>query len=515
MFFEHSIKTKLHKFEGSKPFMKQVPFIYVYLVMLLLLFVTACQQDTINEKYSIENPITNRTDLLTNLGNEQWRIGNYQDALKYFTQAYNQVKGTGNEPQIATLLNNLGLVHWRLENNNEAMECYNEAAQLAEKLDMQRLLGLTCTNRSLIFKEQRNFTDAFKYNDKAIAIFKELKEPRDLAIAYNNQGQIYRFNEQPDEALIYYNLSLKECLKINYTEGMATAYQNLSTIYTIKANSEKAYYNARKSLAISLKLKSKVRVSEAYRELSQIHDRFAQPDSALYYFKKYYDREKELMNAAQSEMLSRYQANLGVEVKNLRIQNLQNERKIAKNRLWFIAAGILIVLLIAAFFLYRYFSKMRFKKHQLETELNNSRKLIAIKEQELKTYIVDLSKKSSIIGNLQGESAVGIVKDKQDEEVANLIGQKILTDEDWGTFKIRFGNIYPRFFSQLKESTISITEAEVRILVLMRLNLKSKDMANILGISPQSVRVCKMRLKKKLLTQDYETVEDFLKYIVK
>lgn len=56
-----------------------------------------------------------------------------------------------------------------------------------------------------------------------------------------------------------------------------------------------------------------------------------------------------------------------------------------------------MAILITAFFLYRYFSKMRFKKHQLETELDNSLKLIHINEQELKTYIIDLSKKTILL----------------------------------------------------------------------------------------------------------------------
>ena len=481
---------------------------------MLLLLLSACHQDSKNETAIAKKTPVNQAEILTNLGNEEWRMGNYQEALKYFTAAYDKVKNTGNEEQMATLLNNLGLVHWRLENNLAAMECYSEAAQLAERLNLQRLLGLTYTNRSLILKEQRNFKEAFDYNGKAISIFKKSNEPRDLAIAYNNEGQIYRYSHQPDKALAYYNLSLKECQKINYAEGMATAYQNLSTVYTIKANPEKAFLNAHKSLDLSLKLNSKVRTSEAYRELSKIHDSFGQPDSALYYFKKHYDQEKELMDATQSEKLSRYQANLGIEVKNLRIQNLQNERQIANNRLWFIATGILIMLLISAFFLYRFLSKMRFKKQQLEMELANSRKLIEIKEQELKTYIIDLSRKSSIIGNLQ-EDSLATATYEENQEVANLLRQKILTDEDWAKFKVRFNAIYPLFFTRIKDSHITVTEAEVRILVLMRLELNGIDMANILGISPQSVRVCKMRLKKKLLARDYETVEDFLRYIVK
>lgn len=511
------INSKIHKFGVTILFMKQVRNISNLILMLLLplLFLVACSENNATNKDLKTKNVLNKTDLLTNLGNEQWRMGNYQEALRYFTQAYSNVKSNGNERQMATLLNNLGLVHWRLENNTAAMECYHESAQIAEKLDMQRLLGLTCTNRSLIFKEQRKFAEAFEYNEKAISIFIALDEPKDLAIAYNNQGQIYRYSNRPEQALTYYNLSLKECQKISYTEGMATAYQNLSTIYTLKASPENAYTYAHKSLAISLKLNSKVRISEAYRELSKIHDRFSQPDSALYYFKKYYEREKELMDANQSELLSNYQAKMGVEVKNLRIQNLQNERKIANNRLWFIVFGILIALLTAGFILYRYFSKMRFKKTQLEAELNSSLKIIEVKEQELKTYIIDLTKKNSLINNLQADSCATIIRETQDEDVAQLLGQKILTDEDWLTFKLRFGSIYPQFFTRISDSPIIITEAEVRVLVLMRLNLKSKDMANILGISPQSVRVCKMRLKKKLLKQDYDTVEDFLQYIIR
>jgi hypothetical protein len=441
-------------------------------------------------------------------------MGNYQEALDYFNRAYKKVKGT-DEQQMATLLNNLGLVHWRLENNAAAMECYDEAARLAEKLGFKRLLGLTYTNRSLILKEQRDFKKAFDYNNRAIELFKEIDEPRDLAIAYNNQGQIYRFSDQPHEALNFYNLSLEECVKVNYSEGMATAYQNLSTVYTTLGNKKRSFENARRGLAISRNLDSKVRISEAYLELSKIHERFARPDSSLYYFRQHYEQEKALMEANQSDLLSRHQASLGMEVKNLRIQNLQNEKQIADNRLFLIATGILIALLIAGFFVYRYLSRIKFKEKQLELELHNSQQLIEVKEQELKTYIIDLSRKNAIINSLQQETVNETTVAEGNAEVAELLEQKILTDEDWEKFKGRFNSIYPNFFSRIKDSHLPLTEAEVRILVLMRLELNGKDMANILGISPQSVRVCKMRLKKKLLAKDYESVEDFLHHIVK
>ena len=487
---------------------------YILFVVTLLLLI-ACSGDSGTTSMPVQKNVTiSSTDALTNSGNEEWRAGNYQEALNYFTLAYKELKKSGNEAQTATLLNNLGLVHWRLENNAAAMECYNEAAQLAEKNGLKRLLGLTYTNRALILKEERNFDAAFEYNNKAIALFKVLKEPRDLAIAYNNQGQIYRFGNRLDEALVYYNMSLEECKKINYTEGMATAYQNLCTVYTAKDNKQQAFTNARKCLNLSRNLDSKVRISEAYLELSRIHEKFSSPDSALYYYKKHYEQERNLMEANQSDLLSRYQANLGVEVKNLRIQNLQNEKQIANNRLWLIVTCVFILLLVTGFFVYRYFLKVKHKRSQLELELQNSRQLIEVKEQELKTYIIDLTKKNNIINSLQNEKVKVVVAEPDEPQVAELLEQKILTDEDWEKFKSRFNNIYPNFFSRVKESKIPLTEAEVRILVLMRLELNGKDMANILGISPQSVRVCKMRLKKKLLLENFESVEDYLHHII-
>lgn len=72
----------------------------------------------------------------------------------------------------------------------------------------------------------------------------------------------------------------------------------------------------------------------------------------------------------------------------------------------------------------------------------------------------------------------------------------------------------PGFFQQNKHSGIAVTEAEVRILVLMTLKLNGNEMANSLGISPQSLRACKMRLKKKLQPSNYESVEAYLQYIL-
>jgi tetratricopeptide (TPR) repeat protein/DNA-binding CsgD family transcriptional regulator len=500
--------------------MKKQYFIKRYLlaIALLMLFFSACtKNDPYNPETEVVTPAMRKTELINDKAIGEWRAGNYPAALEYFTQAYTIAKKNKDTYMIATLLNNMGLVNWRMNRNNEAMECYTESAKIAEQLGEQKLLGLTHTNRCLILKQEKKFDAAFEHNNAAIAIFEKTNDTPNLAIAYNNQGQLYRASEQPDEALHYYFLSLDECKKGNLEQDRATAWQNIADIYREKSNAPKAYDAAYRALAISKKLENKVRISEGYAELVLVHEKFKRPDSALYYFKEHYNAEMAIVDASQSEKLSQNQAKLGMEVKNLRIENLQKEKEIAKNRLWAIMLGAAVLLVIIAFFVYRYFSRMQFKKQQLELELQNTQQIIDIKEQELKTYIIDLSRKNAIISSLQEEDIPkdDIPADPTEEEIAILLEQKILTDDDWENFKARFKAIYPGFFVQIQKSGIPLTEAENRLLVLMHLDLNSKDMANILGISPQSVRVCKMRLKKRLPADKYASVEDFLAELTK
>ena len=480
---------------------KKYSFLLCAFFVLTLLI--GCNKE---ETARIKNTVS--AEKLLDLGTEQWQLGNYQQALENFNIAYKKFRAQNNEEEMATLLNNLGLVHWSLRNNKDAMECYNESAKIAERLGMKRLLGLTHTNRGLLYKQKEDFDKAFLHNNKAIALLKGLNEPRDLAIAYNNQGQLYRFSEKPDDALKYYWLSVGECQKINYTTGFATAWQNISTVNSAKGNTADALTAAKKALAYSIESKSKVRISEAYMELSIAFERMAKADSALYYYKKHDAIQNEILQANQSERLSQNQAELSVAVKNLRIKNLQHQQQLASSRLWLVGISIFSALSIAVFFVYRHFSRINFRKQQLEAELNTSHHLIEVKEQELRSYIIGVSR--SIMPKPLPEIPAEEIASITEGDIAALLDQKILTDDDWEMFKTRFKSIYPGFFHRIKQSRIALTEAETRLLVLMRLELNGKDMANILGISPQSVRVCKMRLKKRLPAEQYSSVEDFL-----
>jgi tetratricopeptide (TPR) repeat protein/DNA-binding CsgD family transcriptional regulator len=497
------------------------PVIFLFIAMVAF---AACERrepdglSVVERLSSVRNTVDTEkisVDSLNAAAIEQWRIGNYQQALTWITAAYRKSKAANNEPEIAQELNTLGLVYWKLENDGDAMESYTESGKLAEKHNMYLLLGLTHTNRGLIYKQQMDFQKAFFHNNSAIEIFRRSKEYRELAIALNNQGQIFKNQNKIDSAQAYYLRALENYKRTDYKDGVAATWYNIADVSLRQGRKDAALAAIRKSLSLSLEIDNKSHACYAYEMLSQIFERFHQPDSALKYYKKYSALNESILEANQSENLAKYQANMGAEVKNLRIRNLQKERELASNRSWFIGIGALMLLLVAAFVVYRYLSKIRYKKRKLELELSNSTKILNIREQELKHYIIDLTSKSAAISKLQEEMSRIMAHEKADTEVAQLLEQKILTEADWETFKAKFRTIYPAFFSRIKQHNIVLTEAEIRLMVLLHLDLSGKEMAKTLGISPQSVRVCKMRLKKKLQAEGFETVEAFLDILVR
>ncbi|MBD3581274.1 tetratricopeptide repeat protein [Flavobacterium selenitireducens] len=443
-----------------------------------------------------------------------WHKGDFQTALQFIKQSVENARRNGDEKEMARALNNQGLVNWSLENSDVALECYEESGRLAEKHDMSKLLGLTHTNRGLIYKARDKFEKALEHNDKAIAIFSKDSNYRELAIALNNQGQIYKRQNKPGVAKSYYLQALENYRKENYQAGMGATHYNLAEIYKQENLKAEALANIRESIRLGMAANNRVQINDAYKMLAEIHEHFDEQDSALKYYKIYTELNTKQLLSNQSDKIAAYQAELGAEVKNLRIANLQKEQQLSQSRLWLVAIVSVSLLLLALLVFYRYFLRIRYRKQSLELELESSRHLVKVREQELKDYILDLSEKNRTINAMQDQLRLLNTETRESIGFQQLLEQKILTDDDWLVFKDKFKNIYPLFFTRIKQSKVLLSEAEIRIIMLLLLNLTGKEMAATLGISDQSARVGKLRLKKKLQSEGFPEIGDFIPFLV-
>ncbi len=84
------------------------------------------------------------------------------------------------------------------------------------------------------------------------------------------------------------------------------------------------------------------------------------------------------------------------------------------------------------------------------------------------------------------------------------------TDSTWEEFRKYFENVHSSFFKNLSECCPGLTQNEVKICALLKLNFSTKDISAITHQSSRSVDVARYRLRKRLNLPKEESLFAFL-----
>lgn len=95
------------------------------------------------------------------------------------------------------------------------------------------------------------------------------------------------------------------------------------------------------------------------------------------------------------------------------------------------------------------------------------------------------------------------------KKVAELLEEKIRTS-GWDQFSIAFHNVKPDFNKNLFEKFPDLTPAETKLCGLISLGMSIKDISSLLNQNPESIKVSRSRLRKKLNLNTEQNLESFL-----
>ena len=178
--------------------------------------------------------------------------------------------------------------------------------------------------------------------------------------------------------------------------------------------------------------------------------------------------------------------------------------------------AIIILLIAGSQFIYRWYFKriqkdLLDKKQQQITALTNEKlnQEIKSKGKELANSTLSLVKKNELLNQIK--QALKNVSTKTD--VANvllLIDANIEKEDDWELLKSAFNNVDKDFMKALHENHNNLTHNDLRLCTYLRLNLSSKEIAQLLNISTKSVEVKRYRLRKKLDLAHEQSLTDYI-----
>jgi hypothetical protein len=132
---------------------------------------------------------------------------------------------------------------------------------------------------------------------------------------------------------------------------------------------------------------------------------------------------------------------------------------------------------------------------------------LASNERELAANTLNNIQKNDLLKMLQKQvgqlaNQTNLQQKELISEISSTLRSNMILEADWDKFKLHFEKVHPDFFVALREKNPNLTAYEIRLSVYLHLKLSTKEIAMLLNIDPASVRKAKMRLNKKLLSQN-------------
>lgn len=184
--------------------------------------------------------------------------------------------------------------------------------------------------------------------------------------------------------------------------------------------------------------------------------------------------------------------------------------------------GLLVVFLV---FVIERFYRARLRRHQLKMQAEKERALAAerleaekerlaaaveTKTKELSRATLNLIRKNEALTELLEEIKHLEIDSRSRFKLRKLIENHLTADEDWHIYEQAFNQVHDSFLIKLKQKHSTLTPGDLRLASFLRLNLSSKEIASLLGISVRGVENKRYRLRKKLLLSADSNLTEYL-----
>ncbi len=155
---------------------------------------------------------------------------------------------------------------------------------------------------------------------------------------------------------------------------------------------------------------------------------------------------------------------------------------------------------------------------QLKTEKLQAE--ITHKNQELASATLHLLQKSEILTKT-GAQLQKIAQNSEETETRKAIQSLIRIlerdaafDDEWEQFALHFDQVHSDFLKRLQGLYPTLTPKDQRLCAYLRMNLSSKEIAQLMNISVRSVEISRYRLRKKLqMGNSEENLAEFLRRV--
>jgi tetratricopeptide (TPR) repeat protein len=464
-------------------------------------------------------------------GQVYFRENHYGPAFEYLLRADEAFKKIGyqNVPYAAGYLYELGSAYYRFEEWDKALEAFIAASHYPFYISRDEINNYNVIG--LIYARKKKWDKATLFYRIAIAKAAACRDTTWVGIASGSLGAVFLQKGQNDSALFYYRINYHINSKVNSVApedaartalAMADAYirkqQRDSALYYIHSAEELARINT-KEVTDVLEFRKRY-----FAVLIALHKAKKDYQSVSAFSDSLITVKDSLQQILDDKILSRATEKADAERYAAGMQLLETEEELSRLRAYMVITVLLSIIVIGGLLFNRFWmrkqreAKLAEKEKQLiSVEKMRAEESLKHAEELLTGYLTTIKEKTNLIENLDAElehlKQVNYPVNTFKGMAANmdaLVSSTILTEEDWRHFRTLFEQVYPGFLYRLKERFSDLSPAEIRLLILTRLKLSSREMAHMLGITIEAIRKNRYRVRKKLNLDEESKLEELI-----
>jgi DNA-binding CsgD family transcriptional regulator len=391
-----------------------------------------------------------KQNCLYQIAGEHYFFNNFREAIFYNTQALQAAPPHLLSPfyQPQTIMNTLGLSYQKLGMLDSADYYFNKTIAMARAGRLDKWDGIASGNLGYDFFLRKEYAKATPLLQRDVNFAVKYM---DWSLASGSQMALTSISLLGGRLTI---AGARLSLARKYV-GRSGQYRRFEQLYPLMAK----YYSLTHQPILAVK----------YLDSSLfIKDSLDRKFSALL-----------LLRASQKIDLEHHRAEIG------KIQAQKTINILQRNILLIVVVLTMVITVLV-------YHTQRKKVHLQKEQVLNARKELDDAAKQLNDFTRNIFEKNALIKLLEQQS------NPNDEALWQLQQSTILTDADWAYFKGLFERAHNGYLYRLNEKLPELTPAEIRYMVLSKLNLSAREMAAMLGVGTDAIRQCRSRLRKKL-----------------
>jgi len=414
--------------------------------------------------------------------------GELHEAIEYFDNARELYLSLGDTAKLYRVLGNMGIMYAKLNEHDSAIAAYRKLYDMAVSRKDTLALVPYYQNMTLSLVSKGELDSAQTYLEKSWPFLSQFGDELILSNAYTSKAYLHFTRGEYEAALEADVQAIALCKSVGATNKLLNPYNRS---------------------AMS---------AEALGDYALAHD----------FLKKYINLKDSLRNSEREMLIASMESRFKLIEKEYEIDILTTESKSATRQKWLYVAlfGMALVMLFALYVrsrkekqLHRSQSELMTRKLEVE-RLQNARvkdELERATDTLARDALQMIRKNDQLTQLSQGMGRLEQHLDKKGEKVYSQLHSllRVVKSEDksWDEFARLFEKVHPAFWQQLNQMPNPLTEKEKRLCALIKVNMQNREVAAVLGISPESVKTARYRLRKKLQIDSDQDLNQFVQML--